>query len=70
MCPPDLTFLQCQMLRQRFQIWLGARSGHRCIINERGDILVRPFPLEQRLFLNLRGGLLARSSAVAPNSCV
>ena len=33
----------------------GARSGHRCIINVRGDILVRPFPLEQRLFLDLRG---------------
>ena len=35
--------------------WHGDRSGHRCIINECGDILVRPFPLEQRLFINLRG---------------
>ncbi len=33
----------------------GTRSGHRCIINDSGDILVRPFPLELRLFLNLRG---------------
>ena len=39
---------------------VGARSGHRCIINERGDILVRPFPLEQRLFLDLRGELMMK----------
>ena len=35
------------------------RPGQRTIVNQKGDIIVRPFPLELRLNLDLSGGKLS-----------